>query len=330
MIAPGTQDRAGRQTGERTTLGLRQRYAHTEVLPRARNALNRGQLTDRAADTWIHDVAGRPDLGTPHQVAVRTVIGPRGHSRTQRAEHARDRDGDEAHSDSHSHTNHSTPTPLNPLAYCRPFDRVGGAAAPEGGPHGDCRRRHARFDAVIIGAGFSGLYMLLRTAYAAGCAPACWSGPTPSAAPGCSTATRAHAATSRASSTRTASPTRSSRSGCGRSRCPPSPRSRPTSTSSPTGWTCAATSDCSTDVVAMTFDEDAAAVAARDRGRRAHRRAVRRRGVGHPLGAAGTRHRRAWTPSRAPRCTPAVGPPRASTSPASASASSEPAPPVCN
>ena len=47
-----------------------------------------------------------------------------------------------------------------------------------------------------------------------------------------------------------------------------------------------------TKVVAMTFDEDAARLDARHRQRASVRRAVRGRGVGHPVGAAGTRHRR--------------------------------------
>ena len=71
-------------------------------------------------------------------------------------------------------------------------------------------------------------------------------------------------------------------------------------------------------------------VGARDRSRRArssHRSSSRRRAScrcrSNPTSPA-------WTPSRARRCTPAAGPTTASTSPASASASSEPVPPVCN
>ena len=85
-----------------------------------------------------------------------------------------------------------------------------------------------------------------------------------------------------------------------------------------------------TTVVAMTFDEDAADWTVDTDSGRAFVGAVRRRGLGHPVGAAGTRHRRAWTPSPGRRCSPAAGPRRASTSPASASASSAPVPPACN
>ena len=141
---------------------------------------------------------------------------------------------------------------------------------------------------------------------------------------------RARAATSRASSTPTASPTRSSRSGCGPRPCRPSPRSRPTSTSSPTGSTCAATSAFDTEVVAMTFDEDAAEWVVADcrRGSPSSPRSWSRR-------PASCRYRwnptsPGWTPSPARRCTPAAGRRRASTSPASGSASSAPVRPACN
>ena len=80
-------------------------------------------------------------------------------------------------------------------------------------------------DAVVVGAGFAGMYMLhqlrelgLHRAVRSRRATA-W------AAPGTGTATRAPAATSRAWSTRTGSTTSSSRSGSGRSATPRSPRS---------------------------------------------------------------------------------------------------------
>ena len=101
---------------------------------------------------------------------------------------------------------------------------------------------------------------------------------------------RVHAATSRASSTPTASPTRSSRSGSGPRRCRPSPRSRPTSTSSPTGWTCAATSCFNTEVVAMTFDEDDTALDGRHGAGERFTAPVRGRRRGHPVGTPRTRH----------------------------------------
>ena len=84
-----------------------------------------------------------------------------------------------------------------------------------------------------------------------------------------------------------------------------------------------------TNVVAMTFDEDAAN-GCRDRGGRGVHRPVRGRGRGHPVGTAGTRHRRDGHLRRVRRCSPAAGPRRVSISPASGSASSAPDRPVCN
>src|ERR1700760_1497141 len=86
-----------------------------------------------------------------------------------------------------------------------------------------------RFDAIVVGAGFSGLYALhrLRELGLRG-------GVLERAENVGGTWLFNRAATSRASSTRTASPTTFSRSGSGRRRCLPSPRSRHTSTSSPT------------------------------------------------------------------------------------------------
>ena len=79
-----------------------------------------------------------------------------------------------------------------------------------------------RYDAVIVGAGFAGLYMLHRLR-GLGLSARVSRPATASAAPGTGTATPARAATSRASSTRTRSPTSSSRSGSGPSATPPQP-----------------------------------------------------------------------------------------------------------
>jgi hypothetical protein len=99
---------------------------------------------------------------------------------------------------------------------------------------------HTPVDVLVIGAGFSGLYMLQRLRQlgmrnrvlekAENVGGTCFSTDTP-----------AQGATSRASNTPTASPTRSSRSGFGPSRCRLNPKSRPISTSWPTGSTCVAT-----------------------------------------------------------------------------------------
>ena len=156
-----------------------------------------------------------------------------------------------------------------------------------------------RFDALVIGAGFSGLYALHRLRELGLRAVHASRGPTTSVAPGCSTATPAPAATSRASSTPTASPTRSSRSGTGPRPCRPSRRSRRYLNFVADRLDLRRDIRFGTTVVAMTFDEDAATWTLDTDDGRVVRRAVRHRGHGHPVGAAGTRHRRAWTPSRA-------------------------------
>ena len=85
-----------------------------------------------------------------------------------------------------------------------------------------------------------------------------------------------------------------------------------------------------TEVVAMTFDEDAARMGGRDRGGGDVRRPVRGRGVRHPVGTARTRDPGHGRLRGRRRCTPAAGRRRASTSPASGSASSAPVRLACN
>ena len=85
-----------------------------------------------------------------------------------------------------------------------------------------------------------------------------------------------------------------------------------------------------TKVVAMAFDEDAAEWTVETGGGGVVRRAVRGRRVGHPVGTAGTRHRRDGHLRRARRCSPAAGRRRPSTSPASGSASSARVRPACS
>lgn len=63
---------------------------------------------------------------------------------------------------------------------------------------------HDPLDALVIGAGFSGLYTLHRLVRV-GYGSVCWRWPKTSAGPGYTTETRAHVATSRASNTPTAS-----------------------------------------------------------------------------------------------------------------------------
>ena len=99
-----------------------------------------------------------------------------------------------------------------------------------------------KFDAVIIGAGFSGLYMLHRLRQLGPARAGCTRPATASAARGTGTATRAPGATRRATSTATRSPRSCCRSGTGPSGSRRRTRSCATSTSSPTGSTCAPTS----------------------------------------------------------------------------------------
>ena len=96
-------------------------------------------------------------------------------------------------------------------------------------------------DVVIVGAGFAGMYMIVRCV-SSGCPCRRSRWPPTSAAPGSGTAIPARAATSRAWNTPTRSPTSCSRNGSGPRSTPPSRRFSATSTMSPTGSTCAGAS----------------------------------------------------------------------------------------
>ena len=170
-------------------------------------------------------------------------------------------------------------------------------------------------DAVIVGAGFAGLYMLHRLR-GLGLGARVRGAATASAAPGTGTATRARAATSRAWSTRTSSPTSSSRSGSGASATRPSPRSCATRTTSPTGSTCAATSCSRRASTSRRFDEDAARWAVDDRSGERFSARFLHHGDGLPV-VANVPDFPASTTSRAIYHT-GDGRTRASTSPASA------------
>ena len=99
------------------------------------------------------------------------------------------------------------------------------------------------YDAVVIGAGLSGLRVLHELRDEVGLSVQGLRGRRPtSAAPGTGTATRARAPTPRAGPTASPSTRSCSRSGTGRSASPASRRSSATSTTSPTASTCARTS----------------------------------------------------------------------------------------
>ena len=178
-------------------------------------------------------------------------------------------------------------------------------------------------DVVVVGAGFAGLYMLHRLrqarAVGAGCIEA------GGGVGGTWYWNRYPGRALRRREPRVLLQLRRrarSRSGSGPSATPASPRSCATSNTSPTASTCGATS------------ASTPAVSRRDvrRGHRAGgrvrtddgddgRRAVPDHGDGLPVVGQHARHRRASTRSRATRSTPAGGRTRASTSPASGSAS---------
>ena len=112
-------------------------------------------------------------------------------------------------------------------------------------------------DAVVVGAGFAGLYMLHRLRGLGALRAGVRGRRRASAAPGTGTAIPARAATSRARTIPTRSPTSSSRSGTGPSATPPSRRSCATSTTSPTASTCARDIQLDTRVTAAIYDEAA-------------------------------------------------------------------------
>ena len=120
------------------------------------------------------------------------------------------------------------------------------------------RTTTADFDAIVIGAGFAGLYALHRLRDAGPVGARASRPATASAAPGTGTATRAPAATSRACDY-SLLVLRGAAAGVGVDRALRRPAGDPraTSTTSPTGSTCAATSSSTRRVTAAAFDEDA-------------------------------------------------------------------------
>ena len=184
----------------------------------------------------------------------------------------------------------------------------------------------AEYDAVIVGAGFAGLYMLHRLR-GLGLRRACSRPATTSAAPGTGTAIPARAATSRAWTTPTRSPTSCSRSGtwtralrrAAGDPALPQPRRRPLRPA-PRHPVQHARHRRALRRGGEPLDRSST-----DTGR-ARLRAVLHHGDRLPLGAADRPTSRASRRSRASGITPAAGRTRASTSPASAWASSAPAP----
>ena len=121
-------------------------------------------------------------------------------------------------------------------------------------------------DVVVVGAGFSGLYLLHRLG-SWGSRPRCSTPPAMSAEPGTGTVTPAPAATSRRPTTPTASTRSWNASGPGPRSTRPNPRSWPTCDTSPTATTCAATSTSRRRVESAVWDEAGGALApATDRG----------------------------------------------------------------
>ena len=183
------------------------------------------------------------------------------------------------------------------------------------------------FDAVVVGAGFAGLYMLhrLRALGFRG------------ARPRGRQRRRRHLVLEPLSrralrrrehaNTPTSSPRRCSRTGSGASATPRSRRSCATPSTSPTASTCARDIQLRHARHRRELRRGARALDDRDRGRRAASTAAfLHHGDRLPLVVQHCPTSRASTPSRASATTPAAGRTRRSTSTASASASSAPAP----
>ncbi len=128
-----------------------------------------------------------------------------------------------------------------------------------------------------------------------------------SAGPGSGTAIPAPAATSRASTTPTPSRRSSSRSGPGPSATPPSPRSSTTSTTWPTGSTCAATSGSTPAIASARFDEARGRWELMTDGGEAVDGHLLHHGHRLPVGDQAPRDRRASRPSPGPPSTPDAG-----------------------
>ena len=112
----------------------------------------------------------------------------------------------------------------------------------------------------------------------------------------------------------------SSRNGSGRSATPPSRRSCATPTTSPTGFDLRRDIQFDTRVTAAPFDEATQSLDGRDRPRRPGGGALMHHGDGLPVGRPGARLPGPRRPSGARPTTPATGRMRASISPASGSA----------
>ena len=136
-------------------------------------------------------------------------------------------------------------------------------------------------DAVVIGAGFSGLYMLHKLRDEMGLTAGCSRPAAASAGRGTGTGTRAPAATPTATSTASCSTRSCGRSGSGASAIPSSTRSAPTSSTSPSATTCAGTSPSTRESPSATFDEDTG----RGRSRPTRARPSRRRYLIAAVGA---------------------------------------------
>ena len=201
-------------------------------------AMNRAAGTGRRRDAGAHHRAD-----APRRPAGRR--GGRGVVPGLRRRRLHDRAGDQHHrrpvdelSRRASNRAAAATAPRTPLA-AGPWQTAPEANRMTATPTSSDRRD---FDAVVVGAGFAGLYMLYRLRELGLVRRASSRPATASAAPGTGTAIRARAATSRACSIPTPSRRSCSRNGTGASAIRSRRRSCATSTMWPTASTCAPTS----------------------------------------------------------------------------------------